>query len=64
MEKTTPATKEKTVTPMIKRPFPKRMLKRKLDLQYGKFLEVVKNLHIIVSFTELLNQVPAYSKFF
>ncbi|XP_021717443.1 uncharacterized protein LOC110685255 [Chenopodium quinoa] len=49
--------------PVIKLPFPSRQLKTKLDKQFGKFLEVVKNLQVTVPFTELITQVPAYAKF-
>ncbi|XP_021773612.1 uncharacterized protein LOC110737583 [Chenopodium quinoa] len=49
--------------PVIKLPFPNRHLKTKLDKQFGKFLEVVKNLQVTVPFTELITQVPAYAKF-
>ncbi|XP_056695909.1 uncharacterized protein [Spinacia oleracea] len=49
--------------PPIKLPFPHRQLKNKLDKQFGKFLEVVKNLQVTVPFTELITQVPAYAKY-
>ncbi|XP_021727282.1 uncharacterized protein LOC110694417 [Chenopodium quinoa] len=49
--------------PIIKLLFPNRHLKSKLDKQFGKFLEVVKNLQVTDPFTELITQVPAYSKF-
>jgi len=35
-------------------PFPQRMAKAKLDLQFGKFLEVLKELYINIPFTEPL----------
>ena len=50
-------------SPVIKLPFPNRQLKSKLDKQFGKFLEVVKNLQVTVPFTDLITQVPAYAKF-
>ena len=46
-----------------KLPFPHRQLKSKLDKQFTKFLEVVKNLQVTVPFTDLITQVPAYAKF-
>ncbi|XP_021754398.1 uncharacterized protein LOC110719718 [Chenopodium quinoa] len=49
--------------PAIKLPFPNRHLKSKLDKKFGKFLKVVKNLQVTVSFTNLITQVPAYAKF-
>ncbi|XP_048492975.1 uncharacterized protein LOC125493556 [Beta vulgaris subsp. vulgaris] len=55
--------KNSSTTPAIKVPFPNRLSKNKLDHQLGKFMEVVKNLHVTVPFTELITQVPAYAKF-
>jgi len=43
--------------------FPQRMAKAKLDLQFGKFLEVLKKLYINIPFTEALTQMPSYAKF-
>ena len=40
------------------------MAKAKLDLQFGKFLEVLKKLYINIPFTETLSQMPSYAKFF
>jgi len=45
-------------------PFPQRMAKAKLDLQFGKFLKVLKKLYINIPFTEALTQMPSYAKFF
>ena len=39
------------------------LAKNKLDNQFGKFLEVVKNLLVNVPFIELITQVPSYAKF-
>ena len=47
----------------VKLPFPNRQLKSKLDKQFSKFLDVVKNLQVTVPFTDLITQVPAYAKF-
>jgi len=44
-------------------PFPQRMAKAKLDLQFGKFLEVLKKLCINIPFTKALAQMPSYAKF-
>ena len=49
--------------PIIKLPFPNRQLKTNLDKQFGKFLEVVKDLKVTVPFTELITQIPSYAKF-
>jgi len=35
----------------------------KLDLQFGKFLKVIKKLYINIPFTETLSQIPSYAKF-
>jgi len=39
------------------------MAKAKLDLQFGKFLEVLKKLFINIPFTDALSQMPSYAKF-
>jgi len=44
-------------------PFPQRMTTAKLDLQFGKFLEVLRKLYINIPFTEDLTQMPSYAKF-
>ena len=44
-------------------PFPQRMAKEKLDLQFGKFLEVLKKLYMNIPFTEGLTQMPSYTNF-
>ena len=36
-------------------PFPQRMVKTKIDLQFGKFLEVLKKLYINIPLTEALS---------
>ena len=41
----------------------KGWLRQKLDLQFGKFLEVLKKLYINIPFTEALSQLPSYAKF-
>jgi len=42
----------------IQLPFPNRFKHQKLEKQFAKFLNVVKNLQVSVPFTELLTQVP------
>ena len=56
---------EASQVPPIKLPFPNRQVKSKskLDKQFGKFLEIVKNLQVNVPFTDLITQVPACAKF-
>ena len=44
-------------------PFPQRFQKQKQDKQFSKFLEVLKQLHINISFVEALEQMPNYVKF-
>ncbi|KAJ9129279.1 hypothetical protein P3X46_033922 [Hevea brasiliensis] len=44
-------------------PFPQRFQKAKLDKQFGKFLEVLKSLHVTIPFTDALAQMPSYAKF-
>jgi len=39
------------------------MAKAKLDLQFGKFSEVLKKLYINIPFTDTLSQMPSYTKF-
>ena len=39
------------------------MAKGKLDMQFEKFLEVLKKLYISIPFTEALTQLPSYAKF-
>ncbi|KAJ9183285.1 hypothetical protein P3X46_007162 [Hevea brasiliensis] len=56
----------KYVTPkayMPPLPFPQRFQKAKLDKQFGKFLEVLKSLHVTIPFTDALAQMPSYAKF-
>ncbi|KAJ9147268.1 hypothetical protein P3X46_029445 [Hevea brasiliensis] len=44
-------------------PFSQRFQKAKLDKQFGKFLEVLKSLHVTIPFTDALAQMPSYAKF-
>ncbi|KAL8482009.1 hypothetical protein ACS0TY_028239 [Phlomoides rotata] len=44
-------------------PFPQRFVKKKLDENFAKFLEVFKKLHINIPFYEALEQIPNYAKF-
>ncbi|KAJ9145934.1 hypothetical protein P3X46_028261 [Hevea brasiliensis] len=44
-------------------PFPQRFQKAKLDKQFGKFLEVLKSLHVTIPFTDALAQMPSYAIF-
>jgi len=51
----------KPYTPPL--PIAQRMAKAKLDLQYEKFLEVLKKLYINIPFIDGLSQMPSYPKF-
>ncbi|KAL5549438.1 hypothetical protein UlMin_004669 [Ulmus minor] len=44
-------------------PYPQRLIKKKLDNQFDKFLEIFKKLHINIPFAEMLEQMPKYAKF-
>ncbi|GJZ79959.1 reverse transcriptase domain-containing protein [Tanacetum coccineum] len=60
--------KEKIVQPSIEPqtssiPFPGRLRKEKEKARQCKFLENLKQLHIILSFIEALAQMPKYAKF-
>jgi len=39
------------------------MSNAKLDLEFEKFLEVLRKLYINIPFTEALSQMPSYAKF-
>ncbi|KAK1429674.1 hypothetical protein QVD17_11888 [Tagetes erecta] len=44
-------------------PYPGRLKKEKMEQQYGKFLDLFKQLHINLPFVEALSQMPKYAKF-
>jgi len=44
-------------------PFPQRMAKAKLNLQFRKFLEVLKKLYINIPFADALSQCPLMQNF-
>ncbi|XP_070025669.1 uncharacterized protein [Nicotiana sylvestris] len=44
-------------------PFPQKLQREKLDKQFSKFLEILKQLYINIPFTDALKQMPAYPKF-
>ncbi|XP_022894042.1 uncharacterized protein LOC111408528 [Olea europaea var. sylvestris] len=44
-------------------PFPQRLHKQKLEVQFGNFLEVFKKLHINILFADALGQMLSYVKF-
>ena len=44
-------------------PYPHRLAKTKNEGQFNKFIELLKQLHIIVLFTKTITQIPSYAKF-
>ncbi|OIT05912.1 hypothetical protein A4A49_61663, partial [Nicotiana attenuata] len=44
-------------------PFPQKMKREKLDKQFSKFLDILKQLYINIPFTDALTQMPSYAKF-
>ncbi|XP_056688773.1 uncharacterized protein [Spinacia oleracea] len=44
-------------------PFPQRLAQAKLEKKYGKFLEVLKKLHINIPFLDAISEMPSYAKF-
>ena len=49
--------------PTIPISYPQRLKNSKLDKKFTKFLEVFKKLHINISFSHALEQMPSYVKF-
>jgi len=45
-------------------PFPQRFARTKLESQFGKFLGMLKKLHVNISCLDALSQMPLYAKFF
>ncbi|XP_076896404.1 uncharacterized protein LOC143549389 [Bidens hawaiensis] len=43
--------------------YPNRLKKEKMEAQYGKFFELLKQLHINLPFIEAISQMPKYAKF-
>ena len=44
-------------------PYPQRLKKSKLEMQFAKFLDIFKKLHINIPFLEALENMPSYVKF-
>ena len=44
-------------------PYLQRLRKNKLDMQFGRFMDIFKKLHINIPFVEALEQMPGYMKF-
>src|ERR1044072_6518448 len=48
---------------LSKVPFPKALVKKNLEKQFSKFMEVFKKLQINIPFSDALEQMPTYAKF-
>ncbi|XP_021727181.1 uncharacterized protein LOC110694315 [Chenopodium quinoa] len=44
-------------------PFPHRLAQAKREKKYGKFLDILKKLHINIPFLDAISQMPSYAKF-
>ncbi|XP_022155097.1 uncharacterized protein LOC111022229 [Momordica charantia] len=44
-------------------PYPKRLQKKKQNVQFKKFLDALKQLHVIIPLVEALEQMPNYVRF-
>ncbi|XP_021731497.1 uncharacterized protein LOC110698386 [Chenopodium quinoa] len=68
-EPTKESNKDQTPLPLNRQPrnekfpFPQRFARSRLDSQFGKFLEVVKGLHVSIPFVDAMKEMPHYSKF-
>ncbi|XP_021757880.1 uncharacterized protein LOC110722899 [Chenopodium quinoa] len=50
----------------VRRPdllYPQKFLRHKIDEQFGKFIAMLKEVHISIPFTDAITQMPRYSKF-
>ncbi|XP_057249970.1 uncharacterized protein LOC104907333 [Beta vulgaris subsp. vulgaris] len=58
--------KEPIVTPIAPYkppvPFPQRLAQAKLEKKYGKFLDILKKLHINIPFLDAISEMPSYNK--
>ncbi|XP_021756140.1 DNA damage-inducible protein 1-like [Chenopodium quinoa] len=59
--------KEATSSPVVpyvpKVPFSQRLAQAKLEKKYGKFLDILKKLHINIPFLDAISEMPSYAKF-
>ncbi|KAL2923801.1 DNA damage-inducible protein 1 [Bienertia sinuspersici] len=44
-------------------PYPQRLAQAKLEKKYGKFLDILKKLHINIPFLDAISKMPSYAKF-
>ncbi|XP_070039812.1 uncharacterized protein [Nicotiana tomentosiformis] len=47
---------------MLAQPFPQKLYREKLDKQFERFLDMLKQVNVNFLFTEVLSQMPAYAK--
>ncbi|XP_021739812.1 uncharacterized protein LOC110706226 [Chenopodium quinoa] len=57
------ATSPSVVPYVPKVPFPQRLAQAKLEKKYDKFLDILKKLHINISFLDAISEMPSYAKF-
>ncbi|XP_057250032.1 uncharacterized protein LOC130591126 [Beta vulgaris subsp. vulgaris] len=58
MKKEPTPTPIRPYTPPV--PFPQRLARAKLEKKYGKFLDILKKLHINIPFLEAISEMPSY----
>ncbi|XP_021721950.1 uncharacterized protein LOC110689470 [Chenopodium quinoa] len=46
-----------------KLPYPQKFMRHKLDEKFGRFIDMLKQLHLSLPFTDVINQMPNYAKF-
>ncbi|XP_021745346.1 uncharacterized protein LOC110711274 [Chenopodium quinoa] len=46
-----------------KLPYPQKFMRHKLDEQFGRFIDMLKQLHLSLPFTDVINQMLNYAKF-
>ncbi|XP_021754936.1 uncharacterized protein LOC110720242 [Chenopodium quinoa] len=44
-------------------PYPQKFMRHKLDERFGKFIEMLRRLHLTLPFTDVIDQMPNYAKF-
>lgn len=49
---------------MFALPFHQKLKSEKIDKNFGKFLLILKQLHVNFPLTEVITQIPTYAKFF
>ncbi|KAD7116998.1 hypothetical protein E3N88_04266 [Mikania micrantha] len=59
----TPEKKKEPEIDLSKIPYPARVLRQKYEKEYGRFLELFKQLKVNISFVEALQHMPKYAKF-